>query len=49
MRLILQRLAHLKPDVFTAVFNVPIADDLPCVLVEPGVIEKLQSMAASAN
>lgn len=37
------RLAHLKRDVFAAVFNMPIADDLPCVFVEPGVIKRLQA------
>ncbi len=41
------RLAHVKRDVFTRVFNVPIADDQPCVFVEPGVIDQLQSMVAS--
>lgn len=40
------RLAHLKREVFARVFNVPIADKQPCVFVEPGVIEQLQSMAA---
>jgi hypothetical protein len=38
------RLAHLKREVFARVFNVPIADHQPCVFVEPGVIERLQSM-----
>lgn len=40
------RLAHLKREVFARVFNVPIADKQPCVFVEPGVIEQLQSMVA---
>ncbi|MFM5701041.1 ATPase [Aeromonas dhakensis] len=40
------RLAHLKREVFTQVFNAPIAADLPCVFVEPGVIEQLQAMVA---
>jgi hypothetical protein len=40
------RLAHLKRDVFARVFNVPITADQPCVFVEPGVIERLQSMMA---
>jgi len=40
------RLAHLKREVFAKVFNVPIADKQPCVFVEPGVIEQLQSMVA---
>ncbi|HDP4805321.1 ATPase [Pseudomonas aeruginosa] len=42
------RLAHLKRDAFAQVFNVPIAADQPCVFVEPGVIEQLQTMT-SAN
>ncbi|MDZ4348973.1 MAG: ATPase [Xanthomonadaceae bacterium] len=40
------RLAHLKREVFAKVFNVPIVDKQPCVFVEPGVIEQLQSMVA---
>jgi hypothetical protein len=39
-------LAHLKREVFTRVFNVPIADKQPCVFVELGVIEQLQAMTA---
>ena len=38
------RLAHLKREAFAQVFNVPIAADQPCVFVEPGVIEQLQTM-----
>jgi len=38
------RLAHLKREAFGELFNVPIADDQPCVFVEPGVIEQLQTM-----
>lgn len=38
------RLAHLKRKVFARVFNVPIAVNRPCVFVEPGVIDQLQSM-----
>lgn len=41
------RLAHLKREAFAHVFNVPIADDQPCVFVEPGVIEQLQTMTAA--
>ncbi|EIW8484027.1 ATPase (plasmid) [Klebsiella pneumoniae] len=40
------RLAHLKREVFTKVFNAPVAADQPCVFVEPGVIEQLQAMVA---
>ena len=40
------RLAHLKREVFARMFNVPIADKQPCVFVETGVIEQLQSMIA---
>lgn len=43
------RLAHLKRDAFAGVFNVPIAADQPVVFVEPGVIERLQAMAAPAD
>ena len=39
-------MAYLKREVFARVFNVPIGDKQPCVFVEPGVIEQLQSMAA---
>lgn len=38
------RLAHLKREIFARVFNVPIAASQPCVFVEPGVIERLQSI-----
>ena len=38
------RIAHLKREVVARVFNVPIKPDLPCVFVEPAVIEKLQAM-----
>lgn len=38
------RLLHLKRDAFDRVFNVSIEPDLPCVFVEPGVIEKLEAM-----
>jgi len=43
------RLVHLRRAVFAQVFNVPIADDQPCVFVEPGVIERLQAMVAPAD
>jgi hypothetical protein len=36
--------ARLKREVFARVFNVPVADKQPCVFVEPGVTEQLQSM-----
>ena len=42
------RLAHLRRTVFAQMFNVPIADEQACVFVEPGVIDQLQSMTASA-
>ena len=42
------RLAHLKREAFAQVFNVPIAADQPCVFVEPGVIEQLQTMVEPA-
>ena len=40
------RCAHLKREAFARVFDVPVAADLPCVFVEPGVIERLQAMTA---
>ena len=43
------RLAHLKRNVFAKVFNVPIEVNQPCVFVDPGVIEQLQSMVAPAT
>lgn len=43
------RLAHLKREAFARVFNVAIAADQPVVFVEPGVIERLQAMAAPAD
>ena len=43
------RLAYLKREVFSRVFNVPITDKQSCVFVEPGVIEQLQSMVEPAT
>ncbi|WP_186266975.1 ATPase [Burkholderia gladioli] len=40
------RLVHLRRELFARVFNVQIADKQPCVFVEPGVIEQLQSLIA---
>ncbi|PLZ02448.1 ATPase [Burkholderia sp. WAC0059] len=40
------RLAHLKREVFARVFNIAPEENQPCVFVEPGVIEHLQSMIA---
>lgn len=42
------RMAHLRRTVFAQVFNVPMTDKQACVFVEPGVIDQLQSMVASA-
>lgn len=42
------RLAHLRRTAFAQVFNVSIDDTQACVFVEPGVIDQLQSMVASA-
>ncbi|MBL8297792.1 MAG: ATPase [Rhodanobacteraceae bacterium] len=42
------RLAHLRRTVFTQLFHVPIEDVQACVFVEPGVIDRLESMAAPA-
>lgn len=42
------RLAHIKRHAFAQVFNVPIEANQPCVFVEPGVIEKLQTMVTPA-
>lgn len=35
-------LVHLRRDIATHVFNVPIRQDLPCVFVEPGLISRLE-------
>lgn len=43
------KLAHLKREVFARMFNVPITDGQSCVFVEPGVIERLQSMVVPAT
>ena len=43
------RLAHLKREVCTKVFNVPIAANQSCVFVEPGIIERLQTMVQPAS
>lgn len=36
-------LAHLRRDIAAKVFNVAIRQDLPCVFVEPGTIQKFQA------
>lgn len=38
------RCAHIKREAFARVFDVRIAADQPCVFVEPGVIEQLQTV-----
>jgi len=38
------RLAHLRREALARVVNVALAPDVPCVFVEPGVIEQLQAM-----
>ncbi len=38
-------IAHVKREVFARLFDVPIAADQPCVFVESGMIEQLQSLA----
>ncbi|HEI6959922.1 TPA: ATPase [Yersinia enterocolitica] len=43
------KLAHLKRHVFAEMFNVPIEANQPCVFVEPGVIEQLESMVSPAT
>lgn len=40
------RLANLKREMFVDVFNSPIEERQPCVIVEPGVIWPLQAMTA---
>ncbi|WP_423173002.1 MULTISPECIES: ATPase [unclassified Stenotrophomonas maltophilia group] len=42
------RLDYLRRTVFAQVFNVPSVDEQACVFVEPGVIERVQSMTAPA-
>ncbi|WP_295380794.1 ATPase [uncultured Pseudacidovorax sp.] len=41
------RLAHLRREVFTRVFNVAIDDEQACVFVESGVIERLEAMVSA--
>ena len=43
------RLAHLKREAFAAMFNVQLAADQVCVFVEPGIIEKIQTMVSPAS
>jgi hypothetical protein len=43
------RLAHMKREAFTNVFNVPVRDNQACVFVESGVIDWLQSMVEPAT
>jgi hypothetical protein len=43
------RLVHIRRDAFARVFDVPIAADQTVVFVEPGVIERLQSMLAPGD
>lgn len=38
------QIAYLKRHAFANVFNVPVADEQPCVFVEPGVIARLNAM-----
>ena len=38
------RLAHLKRETLARVTHVTLAPDVPCVFVEPGVIEQLGTM-----
>ena len=38
------RLAHLKRETLARVTHVTLAPDVPCVFVEPGVIEQLRAM-----
>lgn len=38
------RIAHLRREAFGRVFDVPIEATQACVFVEPGVIERLQSI-----
>ena len=44
-----QKLAHLKREAFAAMFNVQLAADQVCVFVEPGIIEKIQTMVSPAS
>jgi hypothetical protein len=36
--------AHLRREVFLAIFNRPVAPNQPCMYVGPGVIQKLQNI-----
>ncbi|MCR6700979.1 MAG: ATPase [Dokdonella sp.] len=40
------RVAHLKREAFAKVFARPLATEQPCVFVDAGVIERLQSLVA---
>lgn len=42
-------LAHLKRHVFAEIFNVQLTADQACVFVEPGIIERIQTMVAPAT
>lgn len=41
------RLAHLRRDAFTRLFDVPIDEGQACVFVEPGVIARLAAMTSA--
>lgn len=43
------QLAHMKRDVFARVFNIPITADQVCVFVDPGIIERLQTMVTPVS
>jgi len=43
------QLAHLKCEVLVRVADVALAPDVPCVFVEPSVIERLQAMVGPAE
>ena len=36
--------AHLKRELFVAIFNRSVTPNQPCMYVEPGVIQKLQDI-----
>lgn len=41
------RVAHLRREAFTQMFNVAIDDGQACVFVEPGVIARLEAMVST--
>ncbi|WP_395322397.1 ATPase [Variovorax sp. UC74_104] len=43
------RLVHLKREALARAIDVALAPEVPCVFVEPGVIERLQAVVGPAH